>query len=827
MPNLADTLDERLLGTDQRLFGGLGDPRASGDAMKFTYATGDRPLSGYTIKRGIGGGGFGEVYYAVSDAGKEVALKRVQRHLQVELRGVQQCLNLKHSNLLHLFDVRQDDQDEAWVVMEYIVGESLRDLLERNPEGLSTRDVDHWLDGMLGGVAHLHDRGIVHRDLKPGNIFCDSGVIKVGDYGLSKFISCSHRSGQTESVGTVHYMAPEIGRGNYGKQIDIYALGVMLYEMLTGQVPFDGESTQEIIMRHLTMEPDLSRLPVVYRDVVRRALQKDPQQRFADVPEMQAALVSAREAVEAQLLGPVQNAIPLEGVALPVAPQLSVITAKAVLPQATSGVSPTVTRTGNPTVTPPVVASAPVTLHPPKSARQVALLAWVNKPRGEQCLDLLHGMLMSCPYAVLLSVVGVLLFRQPDSTLDYDLSLGSWLMLTITLGSWLTLGLGKIWEARAGDAIQRRVVMLAAGLLLGAISWSCREFLLLDQPERLITTAPLVDSWLSSRGSGEWPQPRPLAVVIYCGALFFLSSFWKQASGVRTTRVRIWPLLIAACIAFLVGCVVPFWSPWGPFLAVTISLTTQLAARWCNPLDPVAARWAPTLHLCLATCLGLAGLLAVDQPARAADESPQELSVKPDESVAPSKYLEWTPQVSESVTPGLKREGDVDYLVIRSLTKSSEREALEELPELMEISFKQYLYQQFGSALACQRLALSGEQLQACVVGEPLVQQQGEQTWERHYRATVKLAFSQKFRDTLLARWQPVVRSQRLQGLGVLSLAIFLSLLILRFTLPKMLSGDVGGSFVGPKQLRYLTLVAILFVVAMSVIVASPLLLIS
>ena len=114
-----------------------------------------------------------------------------------------------------------------------------------------------WFDGIAQGVAYLHDHGIVHRDLKPGNIFLDQGTVKIGDYGLSKFISCSRRSGQTESVGTFHYMAPEIGLGRYGKEIDIYALGILLYEMLSGHVPFEGESSQEIIMKHLTTPPNL------------------------------------------------------------------------------------------------------------------------------------------------------------------------------------------------------------------------------------------------------------------------------------------------------------------------------------------------------------------------------------------------------------------------------------------------------------------------------------------------------------------------------------------------------------------------------------------
>ena len=258
--------------------------------MKFIYASGARPLEGYTIKRGVGIGGFGEVYFATSDAGKEVALKRIQRNLDVEIRGVTHCLNLKHPNLIAIYDIRYDELGEGWIVMEYVAGESLKDVIDRNPNGVPLEEVKFWFGGIAAGVAYLHDHGIVHRDLKPGNIFRDEGVVKIGDYGLSKFISCSRRSGQTESVGTFHYMAPEIGKGVYGKEIDIYALGIILCEMLTGHVPFEGESSQEIIMKHLTADPDLRQVPGRFRRVIERALFKDPAKRYKSVAEMLRAM---------------------------------------------------------------------------------------------------------------------------------------------------------------------------------------------------------------------------------------------------------------------------------------------------------------------------------------------------------------------------------------------------------------------------------------------------------------------------------------------------------------------------------------------------------
>lgn len=270
--------------------------KTTGSSMKFQYGSGDQPLDGYTIKRGVGVGGFGEVYFAESDSGKEVALKRIQKNLDVEMRGVRHCLNLRHTNLVGIYDIRFDREDQGWIVMEFIEGESLRERMDHEPSGMPPAQTMQLFAQIVAGCTYLHDQGIVHRDLKPANIFIENGLAKIGDYGLSKFISASRRGGQTESVGTFHYMAPEIGRGEYGKEIDIYSLGIILYEMLSGNVPFDGESTQEIILKHLTADPDLSTIAQPYASVIQKALAKNPVQRFRDGRDMLAALGYAIDA---------------------------------------------------------------------------------------------------------------------------------------------------------------------------------------------------------------------------------------------------------------------------------------------------------------------------------------------------------------------------------------------------------------------------------------------------------------------------------------------------------------------------------------------------
>ena len=259
--------------------------------MAYRFRHGDRPLNDCTIQRAVGSGGFGEVYYAVTDGGREVALKYLRDNPEIELRGVAHCMNLKSPHLVTIMDVRQGTEGDYFVVMEYVSGPSLRDVLIAEPSGLGPQKSAFFVREIAKGLTYLHDRGIVHRDMKPGNIFYDDGYVKIGDYGLSKFISVSRHSAQTSSVGTVHYMAPEIGTGNYSRGVDIYALGVILYEMLLGKVPFQGSSMGEVLMKHLTAQPEMDGLPEPFGRVIRKALAKDPKDRYQTADEMVATVM--------------------------------------------------------------------------------------------------------------------------------------------------------------------------------------------------------------------------------------------------------------------------------------------------------------------------------------------------------------------------------------------------------------------------------------------------------------------------------------------------------------------------------------------------------
>lgn len=625
----------------------LSEPEAAvrPAAVKFAYACGARPLPGYTVKRGIGRGGFGEVYYAVSDAGKEVAIKLIRRNLDVELRGVTQCLNLKHPHLLGLHDVKYDEEENCWVVMEYVAGDSLEDVLDLAPDGLPPHEALDWFRGIAAGVAHLHDRGIVHRDLKPGNIFNDEGVVKLGDYGLSKFISCSRRSGQTESVGTVHYMAPEIANGCYGREIDIYALGIILYEMLTGHVPFEGESMGEVLMKHLTAEPDLSALTGPYRDIIGRALAKDPAKRFATVDDMLAALpasaippafhtlpaarceqqpsrfeapprasqpageeepiwhllhTSCRRLISywrgLKLSTPITVVITIAAVAVAVSmlPVLIWAAGLYLIYRLLRAIWLRIRRwsSGRQTPQPLRPATWPTaTAHKPlpRDVRQSAVQMSVGTTGRERLADLLSSLLIAAVVSLVLALVMVLLRGQPPLAEQY-----AWAAMVATLGAWGVLIPAKVWEVHPGEAGMRRFVMLVVGLLLGAVAFAVDVQLQVDLPFE-IAIRPVNDRHIPT--SFYHPadgSPLLSAYLVYFGFLFLLVRWWRSADPLRPARVSLLATMSALFVAWVLNFVWPFPQPWGFMVTATISLAVQLASPW-QPKRSATFRTANTI----------------------------------------------------------------------------------------------------------------------------------------------------------------------------------------------------------------------------------------
>ncbi|MEN6406297.1 MAG: serine/threonine-protein kinase [Thermoguttaceae bacterium] len=511
--------------------------RASG---RFQYGGGDRPLAGYTIRRGVGQGGFGEIYYATNDAGKEVALKLIRRNLEVELRGIRQCLNLRHPHLLDLYDIRQDDQGDTWVVMEYMAGRSLEDALADRPDGMPPSEALAWIHGLGAGVAHLHDHGIVHRDLKPGNIFCDGGVVKVGDYGLAKFISCSRRSRHTESIGTVHYMAPEVAGGRYGKELDVYAMGVILYELLTGRVPFEGESIGEVLMKHLSAQPDVSMLDEPYRSVVARALEKDPARRFPSAVDMLAALPSPS---------------PSDGFWRDNASQQ--------------------------------VDKGDDSLHDAESPTLPILFRGLprREPMAELSLrervaELLGSMLGGAMVVLVLGVAAT--FLECGLGPDRDgpcLERFAWLVTTGVLGVWGVLVPAKFWRNERGDAMLRRLVMLVVGMVVGAAAFAVSQWLLVRLPagRNPLETIDVIEP---TGFYGVDGRPLLLAFAACFGMLFALVRWWRQTSAARPARLRIRSLLAVLLAAYVVALLWHFPQPWLPMVAVIVSASVQLASPW-------------------------------------------------------------------------------------------------------------------------------------------------------------------------------------------------------------------------------------------------------
>jgi serine/threonine-protein kinase len=256
----------------------------------------------YQVVRKLGAGGMANVYLAEDqELGRRVAIKILnERHANDEQfverfrREAKNAAALSHPNIVSIYD-RGEAEGTYYIAMEYLDGRSLKELiLSRGPAPLNV--AIEYVRQILSALRFAHRHGIVHRDIKPHNVLVDAeGRVKVTDFGIAR-AGASQMTEAGSIVGTAQYLSPEQARGtNVDQRSDLYSLGIVLYELLTGTLPFNGDTPVEIAMKHLSQTPELPSVlrPELPREldlVVTRALAKDPDERYQSAEEMDADL---------------------------------------------------------------------------------------------------------------------------------------------------------------------------------------------------------------------------------------------------------------------------------------------------------------------------------------------------------------------------------------------------------------------------------------------------------------------------------------------------------------------------------------------------------
>lgn len=253
----------------------------------------------YEITELIGVGGMADVYKA-NDLleNRVVAVKILKNEFADNEDFVRRFRNeskaiavLSHPNIVKVFDVGFSDKLQ-FIVMEYIDGITLKEFMEQQGV-LKWKDTVHFIIQILKALQHAHDRGIVHRDIKPQNIMLfPDGQIKVMDFGIARFAREEGKTISDKAIGSVHYISPEQARGDItDEKSDIYSVGVMMYEMLTGAKPFDADNPVTVALMHMQNEPKMPReindsIPEGLEEIVVRAMQKEPSKRYQSASEM-------------------------------------------------------------------------------------------------------------------------------------------------------------------------------------------------------------------------------------------------------------------------------------------------------------------------------------------------------------------------------------------------------------------------------------------------------------------------------------------------------------------------------------------------------------
>lgn len=269
-------------------------------------AKGQKINDRYEIIRSIGEGGMANVYLGYDTIlDRNVAIKVLRGDLSNDEKFVRRfqrealsASSLSHPNIVEMYDVGEDD-GLYYIVMEYVEGKTLKQLLKKRGSLTISEAIDIMLQ-ITDGIAHAHDSYIIHRDLKPQNIMIqDDGQIKITDFGIAMALNSTQLTQTNSVMGSVHYLPPEqaSGKGSTIKS-DIYSIGIIFYELLTGSLPFRGDNAVEIALKHMkeplpSLMKEDSSTPQSIQNIILRSTAKNPKNRYNNANEMHRDLLTA------------------------------------------------------------------------------------------------------------------------------------------------------------------------------------------------------------------------------------------------------------------------------------------------------------------------------------------------------------------------------------------------------------------------------------------------------------------------------------------------------------------------------------------------------
>ena len=260
----------------------------------------------YRIIRPIGGGGMANVYLAFDEIlDREVAIKALRpefindpEFIERFDREAKAATSLVHPNIVSIYDVGEED-DIMYMVMEYIEGMTLKEYIKEHG-ALSVTEAVRIMQSLSSAIHHAHENGLIHRDIKPQNILIDKeGQVKVTDFGIAIALSATSLTQTNSILGSVHYLSPEQARGGMAtKKSDIYSLGIVFYEMLTGKLPYEGQSAVAVALQHLQSETPFVKdlrpeVPQSVENIVLKSMDKNPIHRYLSLTEFETDLESA------------------------------------------------------------------------------------------------------------------------------------------------------------------------------------------------------------------------------------------------------------------------------------------------------------------------------------------------------------------------------------------------------------------------------------------------------------------------------------------------------------------------------------------------------